>query len=378
MPKVLLSGYYGFGNVGDEAILASTVENLRKRDPLIQISALSANPDETSRTYGVTCYNRMSATRVVRGIRDCDLVVFGGGSLLQDDTSLRSLMYYLSIIFTARAWRKPVVVYANGVGPIRSWIGRALTRAAINRTKWVTVRDPESERLLKRIGVKKPVRVTADPAFLLSPCPTERRDELLNDAGIGWDKPVVWLALRPERAPAAFYEAFAPAVTFLRSKGYQPCFLVMQERDKALAAEINDSLARDGRERAPSVSNVSPREALGLLETGTFCIGMRLHTLILAARAGVPFLGVDIDPKLGAFCRAAGCPLLPDPASSGVTDLTLELERLIDTRADLESGLKAKAPIFAALAADNIDMVMAALRDVEDRAAAESEAGARV
>ena len=361
MARVLLSGYYGFGNVGDEAILASTIESLRERDPGIEISVLSANPVETARTYDVETYGRMSLKDVAAGILASNLVVFGGGSLLQDDTSFRSLLYYISIILTSRLLGRPVVVYANGVGPIRSWAGRILTRLALSRVKRITVRDFESEKLLKRIGVGKPVRVTADPAFLLSPCSPERRDLILKGAGIKGDSQIVWLALRPGKAPDAFYRSFVPVIGLLRGKGYEPCLLVMQHQDKELVPAINGWLSEEGRQPVPAVAGASPREVLALLEKSQFCLGMRLHTLILSARASVPFIGVEIDPKLGAFCRATGCPVLPDPASH-VADLDLELERFMDMRDRLASGLREKLPLFAALAADNVDMVLAAVR----------------
>lgn len=365
MARVLLSGYYGFGNIGDEAILASTVQSLRERDPSIEISVLSANPVETARTYDVLTYGRMSPREVLPGILASDLVVFGGGSLLQDDTSFRSLLYYLSIIFVSRALRRPVVVYANGVGPIRSWSGRILTRLALSMAKRVTVRDPESEKLLKRIGVRRPVRVTADPAFLLSPCSPERRDQMLGAAEITGERPVVWLALRPRKAPEQFYKSFVPAIGLLRNKGYEPCLLVMQDQDRELVPLLNGYLKEAGQRAVPAVAGASPREALGLLEKASFCLGMRLHTLILSARAGVPFMGVEIDPKLGAFCRAAGCPVLPDPMSSEGTDLTLELERFMDMRESLQAGLREKLPLFTSLAADNVDMLLSALRGVQ-------------
>ncbi len=359
--RVLLSGYYGFGNVGDEAILASTIESLREKQPGIEVSVLSANPQDTSKTYSVDAYQRMSAKEVASGILSCDLVVFGGGSLLQDDTSFRSLLYYLSVIFSSRVLGKPVVVYANGVGPLRSPAGRLLTRLALMLVRKVTVRDPESEKLLKRIGVKKPVRVTADPAFLLSPSPAERCDKIMKDAGIPLSAAPVWLALRPGKAPERFYASFVPAITLLRSRGYEPCVLVMQEKDRELVPALNKLLADAGERPVPEIAGLSPRDALGVLERGRFCVGMRLHTLILAARASVPFLGVEIDPKLGAFCRVSGCPVLPDPMKSTGIDLTLELERFMENRDRLEASLKEKLPLFRSLAADNVDMVLSVL-----------------
>lgn len=364
MGKVLLSGYYGFGNTGDEAILASTVQSLREKQPDLEIAVLSANPADTSATYSVESYERMSLRGVYSAISGADLVVFGGGSLLQDDTSFRSLLYYLSVIFASRALGKPVVVYANGIGPIRSGAGRLLTRLALGLVRRMTVRDPESEKFLKRIGVKKPVRVTADPAFLLSPAPPEKCSEILRKAGINSGARLVWLALRPGKAPDRFYLSFVPAISLLRSRGYEPCFLVMQEQDASLVKTVNDSLSASGQRPLPYVQGLRPQEALGILALGSFCLGMRLHTLILAARAGVPFIGVEIDPKLGAFSRAAGCPVLPDPRKSPNVDMVLEFERFMENRDHLQVRLNERLPLFRELAEDNVDMVLSVLRSL--------------
>ena len=361
MGRVLLSGYYGFGNVGDEAILASTVEALRRKQPDIEIAVLSQNPDETAKAHGVESYPRMAPLKVASAILSSDLVVFGGGSLIQDDTSLRSLLYYLSIIFAARALGKQVVVYANGIGPIRSRLGKALTKAALALVRKITVRDPESETFLRRMGVRRPVRVTADPAFLLSPSPDDRCDEIMREAGIPLDRPLVWLAVRPRKAPDGFYTAVSSAVEMLRSRGYEPCLLVMQETDRQAADSLNGSLADRGQRPMPLISSKGPRDVLALLRKGSLCIGMRLHTLILAASAGVPFMGVEIDPKIGAFCRAAGCPVLPDPRKGGGTDLDLQLRRFVESRDELKRRLAEKIPLFRSLAEDNIDMVLSVL-----------------
>ena len=147
--RILLSGYYGFGNTGDEAILASTVKALRKARPELELMVLSEHPEETGSTYGVRAFHRMNPAQVLKAVNLADLVVFGGGSLLQDLTSLRSLIYYLSIIRVSHLVGKPVVVYANGIGPISSKIGRVLTRHTLSRVKAITVRDVESKAELR-------------------------------------------------------------------------------------------------------------------------------------------------------------------------------------------------------------------------------------
>ncbi len=356
--RVLLSGYYGFGNIGDEAILAATVSSFRSRLPDLGISVLSESPKETARDYGVQAFPRMSPPEVLRAFRSADLVVFGGGSLLQDSTSFRSLAYYLSILLLAKSLGKPVVVYANGIGPLRSSLGRYLTRTLLDTVAQITVRDEESLSLLREIGVRRRVDVTADPAFLLNPAPASRIQEVLERSGIDTGKPLAWLALRPRRALGDFYGALARAVSYLRREGLSPCLLVMQGRDMPVVESLNQALSDIMEREVPHVSSLTPAEALGVLERGAFCFGMRLHTLILAARAGVPSIGVEIDPKIGAFCRSLGFPALPDPAHVADTGLEVSIKDFFLSRDKRAGDLQEKLPRLIALAQENVDRVL--------------------
>ncbi len=362
MAKLLLSGYYGFGNLGDEAILASTVEAIGRRAPEVGISVLSANPSETSASHGIQAFNRMSPSGVVSAIRMSDLVVFGGGSLLQDSTSFRSLSYYIAFIYLVKALGKPLVVYANGIGPLRSAAGKRLTGAALRTAKEITLRDPESESVLKELGVglDAKVAVTADPAFLLTPASPSRIAEIMAANGLDGEDRIVWLALR-DGQNEGFYRGVAEAVAFLRNEGFCPAFLVMQERDTPVSEAVEKSISLEGERSVPLLRGIRPKEALGLLERGLFCFGMRLHTLILSAHAGVPFLGVEIDPKIGAFCRMVGNPVLPDPGTGAPRDLALEFRRFLDARDAYEGELGKAVPTLRAKAEENIDMILRVL-----------------
>ena len=170
MAGVVLSGYYGFGNSGDEAVLYSIISQLRETDPTVAVTVLSNQPELTSCEYGVHAVNRWRLRAVVRAIRDSSLLISGGGSLLQDVTGIRSIIYYLGIVFLAKLYGKPVMFYAQGIGPVSTWLGRTLTRTVVNRVDTVSVRDPRSAEELAQMGVTRPpVRVTADPVFALEP-----------------------------------------------------------------------------------------------------------------------------------------------------------------------------------------------------------------
>lgn len=362
MAKLLLSGYYGFGNLGDEAILASTVEALRHRAPGVDISVLSANPDETETSHGVRAFNRMSPAGVVSAIRDSDLVVFGGGSLLQDATSFRSLLYYVAFIYSVRVLGKPLVVYANGIGPLRSRPAKRLSRAALLTAREITLRDPESESVLRELGLDRnaKVTVTADPAFLLTPASPHEIQAIMDRERLDKEDKIVWLALRGGQ-DESFYRAVGEAAAFLRREGLCPALLVMQERDLFASEAVERSLAAQGEKPVPLVGGVRPREALGLLARGYFSFGMRLHTLILSAHAEVPFLGVDIDPKIGAFCRMVANPTLPDPRLRPCGNLAEELRRFLDIRSRYYTALKEHVPTLRRKAAENIDMILRVL-----------------
>ena len=369
MHKVLLSGYYGFGNIGDEAILAATISSLRSRLPDLGISVLSESPNETSRDYGVEAFSRMSLPQVTGAFRRTDLIVFGGGSLLQDSTSFRSLAYYLSILLLAKIMGKPVVVYANGIGPLKSPHGRYLTKTLLNTVAEISVRDDESLRLLREIGVARHIRVTADPAFLLAPAPSSRVQEVLLESGIDPSRPLAWLALRPGRTSGDFYGSLAKAVSYLRREGLVPCLLVMQERDMPVVQALNRSLDDISEPAVPHVSGLTPPEALGVLQRGEFCFGMRLHTLILAARAGVPSIGVEIDPKIGAFCRGLGFPALKNPAHAADIGLEQTLRAFVSERDKRAKDLQEQLPRLVSLAQQNVDLVLHTLTRSDSRRA---------
>lgn len=361
MGNLLLAGYYGFGNLGDEAILASTISCLRAKEPDVDIRVLSKAPEETSRTYRVLAYDRMKPLHVISAIKDADLVVFGGGSLLQDSTSFRSLMYYVTLLFTVQAMGKPLAVYANGVGPVRSRTGRLLIQKALSSAKMITVRDQESQELLREIGLSNEVKLTADPAFLLSPSPSGAVDEILKQHGISPGDRLVWLGLRPDAAPESFYRSVAQGVALLRSLGFEPCQMIMQDRDAPMVGMLNEMLAERGQPPVQAISGLSPQNALGVLARGNLCVAMRLHTLILSAQARVPFLGVEIDPKIGAFCRSLGFPVTPDPRKTPGKPLLEAIDKLIQDRPRLAINLETRVPELVSMAQENIDMLLSLL-----------------
>ena len=194
---VVMSGYYGFSNAGDDAILDSISNSIAGVSDDVAITVLSNDPALTKQQYGLDAVSRFHVLEVLSALRRSDVLLSGGGSLLQDTTSTRSILYYLTVMNTARLLGKPVMLYANGIGPVRKEGNRRRTKNAVEKAAVVTLRDNGSARELRQMGVKRTdLHVTADPVFRLPPAPPERAEELLKGCGMPAGKDFVVVSVR--------------------------------------------------------------------------------------------------------------------------------------------------------------------------------------
>src|SRR5262249_16596114 len=142
---VVVSGYYGFGNLGDEAILEELTNELKKiLGGVEKIVVLSAKPEETQSTFGIQARDPWPIVQLLPLLKRTQLFVSGGGGLFQDATSLRSVYYYWLLIALARLSGARAVIYAHGLGPLKTHMGKKLTRAALSLADGITVRDSSS------------------------------------------------------------------------------------------------------------------------------------------------------------------------------------------------------------------------------------------
>ena len=166
--KILISGYYGFSNAGDEAMLTAIVTSLKEQDPQVELTVLSGHPEVTARLHPVKAIHRFDLWGICRAMAGTDLLLSGGGSLLQNVTSRLSLYYYLSIIALGTLLGKKVMLFAQGIGPIRGSFSRWLTRLVCQKVDLITVRDDGSLDDLKAMGFSpEKIRVTSDAVFSL-------------------------------------------------------------------------------------------------------------------------------------------------------------------------------------------------------------------
>lgn len=309
-PRVVISGYYGYGNAGDEAVLAGLVDVFRAAVPGLGIAVASGDPEATRRLHAVDAFHRYRWREFQEALRRCDALVSGGGSLFQDVTSRRSIYYYLGVLALARWCRRPVMICGQGIGPIRSPLARRLTRALLNRTQLVTVRDPDSVQTLDALGVRQPpVHLTADPVFALTPAPAERGKALLEEAGVDLSRPRVAFALREWAPPGSAVppnpdrlDVWSEAVAFVcRGLGAQAVLVPLHLPEDAHVAER--VAARAGVPAVTLPGGLPPRETMAVFGHMDLVVALRLHALIFAVAQGVPVVGVSYDPKIDGFLR---------------------------------------------------------------------------
>lgn len=297
MATVVVSGYYGFGNAGDELILSA----LRRTLAGHRVVVLSADPAATIREHGVQAVPRMDLLGVFRALRGADLLVSGGGGLLQDATGPASVPYYLGIIAMARALGRPVMVYAQGIGPLRSGWARHSLRLLCSAAA-VTVRDVESAEILHRAGVAR-AEVTADAVLSLPRPEVGPVPEELAHAGLKDGESVLAIAPRPYGG-ADFSRRLADAADRLAKRLPARVVLVpMQPREDTPACE---AVAAAMRSPALLLREVPPLRYPELFAHFDLVVGMRLHALILAALCRTPAVGLSYDPKIEAFMQSLG------------------------------------------------------------------------
>lgn len=317
---VVISGYYGFGNAGDEAVLFSIIQTLRSLRENLRFIVLSQDPPKTAKAYGVEAVNRWNVLAVLKALRQADIVLSGGGSLLQDVTGPRSIWYYLGIVWAAKLLRRRVIFYSQGIGPVNGVSGRHLVKKIANRVDVITVRDDRSRTELLDMEVTvPPLYVTADPVLGLS-----RQDlnlnagkELLLRNGIDPSRPILGVSVREWRGLTGYYQVLAKGCDHLARQGWQVVFIPMHfPADIAPSREVARQMRESSvilREDAPATTVMGAIAHVGLV------LGMRLHALIVAAVAGVPLVGVSYDPKVTSFLK-----LVEQPSAGKVETLTAE------------------------------------------------------
>ncbi len=349
--QVTVSGYFGFGNLGDEALLRGLIRGLKRENPAVDIWVLSADPKGTARSHRVSATPRFSPLGIISRLHRSRLFISGGGTLLQDETSLRSLVYYSSLIYAARVMRTPVMIYANGIGPLHSGIGRSLAVGALRTASRITLRDRASAGTLRALLGNNDAgpdwEVTADPAFALRPADRPDVEMVLDRAfSCRWDDhPIAVISMRPWRGDSELPARLAArAADLLSEQGFISLLMAMQESRDLPLAKLAAKMTR--RETAVlCATGMQPELVMGIMERSDLVLGMRLHALILAAAAGSIPVGLSYDPKIDGFLSDIGAPCLgrmenmtPERLEEGLLEHILP--RLSDLRPVVSRGAR--------------------------------------
>jgi len=351
--NVLMSGYYGFSNAGDDAILQSIHDNLVAASDEIAVTVLSNDPRQTRERYGLDAVPRFNLPAVWRAVSRCDVLLSGGGSLLQDRTSTRSLMYYLSLMHLARRKGKKVMLYANGIGPVNRPANRRRVKRAVEQADLITLRDHSSAKELREMGVERQdLHVTADPVFTMDWAGQERVDEILQKAGVVKGNNFAVISVRSWPGMGDFPKELAAVCDHLYEKhGLLSLFVLMQpDHDRAVSEQVRQEM------KNPSIlldQTLSPKELMGVIAGGRLCLAMRLHTLIFAARAAVPLVGLVYDPKVSSYLEELDMPSAGEVERFERARAIACVDELMADYAGRQAALEARARRLNAAAGEN-------------------------
>ncbi len=316
-PRLLLVGYYGFGNDGDAWLLHKTVQILRDRYPDAALCALynpahiphkRAVPFESSSVLKeMTFVNRWNPWAILKALVSSSAVVCGGGSLFQDKSSKQSLIYYALILIVARLLGKKRLLLGQGLGPLYFPLSRRLVRLALGGAT-LCVRDEHSAALVQELNPKQPVILSADLVYYKAVFQPDRKATQ--------KAPLIGLCLSPTdddrlTALAAGLAAVPQDYLFLMGDAWQDEVLSWKHED--LSGKIVDRLA------VLSAKKTDHRHSPLDRHTIKWVVTMRYHVAVWASLRHIPFLALSEDPKLTALAESLGQPLV---------DITLPTEIL--------------------------------------------------
>lgn len=304
MKNVLISGYYGFNNTGDEAMIETMSILLAKKD--CGLIVLSSNPERTKELYNVQAYDRYKFSEIVKAIKKSDIVVSGGGTLFQDITSKKSIWYYLGIVKLAQLFRKKVCIAYQGIGPIDTKLYRKMTKQALNKksVKMIALRDNQAIEYAKNLGVKEEkLSFSSDMIFMMQPPAKERCEKILRDNvhNLQEGQRLIGFSIR-EWKDKDRTDALAELADKLVEK--YNARIVFFPFHKPKDAEISKIIMHKMKHEEMAVlmpNRYLPSEILGTMGMMDVNIGVRLHSLVFSAVMNVPTIGISYDPKIDGF-----------------------------------------------------------------------------
>ena len=313
LKNIVISGYYGFDNFGDETILSVLVKKIKEFTPFITV--LSKNTAKTRDLYKVASTWSFCPGKVLLKLFQCDVLFSGGGSLLQDVTSLKSLFYYLFVINIALFFRKKVIIFAQGIGPINNPFGRWLTRNTLKKCSLVTVRDEKSLFLMRGWGIK--ADLVCDPLFDLEMykySPSNKVGVQLRGFKTLKENLLVKLA---EQINKEFSDKEIEIYSFQDGLDLEVC-----KRFEAILRLINPII------QTTLIYNQTSQEILDKISKLEYMVAMRFHANLVALKYGIKTLAVCYDEKVEKLATEAKIPYVSMLANEDYDTLFAQLKTL--------------------------------------------------
>lgn len=318
MTKVAISGYYGFNNFGDEAILSVIINKLKFMHA--DITVFSSNPKFTKRTYGVKSVKTFDIPKVLWTLMKSDVLISGGGSLLQDVTSSKSLLYYTFVILSALLLRKKVIIFAQGIGPLNKTFSQILVKNLLSCCSHVSVRDENSKNLMKKWDIN--ADLVCDPIYSVSVPKGESSNSVgiqLRDYGTMNYNLLTKLA---EQVVIEFSDKKIEIFSFQNSIDLDLC-----KKFEGILKVLNPDIETE------VISSKSLKETIERLAKLDYLIAMRFHAVLVALMAGVKTCAINYDIKVEKLANEAKIPLISMDASEDFVEIFQELQKL--NKADL-------------------------------------------
>ncbi|WP_127581166.1 polysaccharide pyruvyl transferase CsaB [Paenibacillus koleovorans] len=365
--RIAISGYYGFNNSGDEAVLQSILLALQAEGAAqgVQVEpvVLSADPNGTAKMYGVEAVPRMKLGEMAAALRRCDGLISGGGSLLQDATGALTIPYYLGILRIAQWLGKPTFIYSQGIGPVYRRIYDPFIRMVFKKCRYISVRDQESADLLVRMGVPSGrIDVVPDPVMGLP-----RKLDAGAAAAGSRDLPVVGVSVRFWNKERAELDALAAAIVeAARDRDAVYRFLPFHlPSDEEASRHVIHRIGQAARtELASGITH--PQDMLAEVGACDALIGMRLHSLIYAASQSVPLMGISYDPKINQFLQRldmqASASTAPDKIDFSAEQVKVDLLGLLEGASAWRSAKQDRIQRLKQEANRPAQQILAALR----------------
>lgn len=296
MPKkVVISGYYGFDNFGDDAILSVLCDKLKSLNA--GVTVISSNPSKTANDYGVKSVKNFDIKNLVKTIKSSDILISGGGSLLQDVTSLKSLLYYSFVIACAQFFKKDVIIFAQGIGPLKRKISQNIVKNLISKAKFVSVRDKKSLELLQNWGIN--AYLVNDPVFNV-----KIKDVPKNYA--------VGIQLRdfPSLSEAFLNNLADNVLKYFNGRKIE-LFVFQKSLDTVVCKHFERILKTKNPQVDTKIIYYKNRtETFKRISQLDCMIAMRFHAVIAALKAGVKTAGINYDVKVQKLAEEADIPLI--------------------------------------------------------------------